>query len=68
MEDNLEFKDKIFFKNLNYTEKKVGYMDKEEIPHTYKEIETKEIIRNMQSADDLMRKYTHKAKRIIEED
>lgn len=68
LEDNLEFKDKIFFKNLNYTEKKVGYMDKEEIPHTYKEIETKEIIRNMQNADDLMRKYTHKAKRIIEED
>lgn len=68
LEDNLEFKDKIFFKNLNHTEKKVGYMDKEEIPHTYKEIETREIIRNMPNADDLMRKYTNRAKRIVEED
>ena len=68
LEDNLEFKDKIFFKNLNHTEKKVGYMDKEEIPHTYKEIETREIIRNMPNADDLMRKYTYRAKRIVEED
>ena len=68
LEDNLEFKDKIFFKNLIYTEKKVGNMDKEEIPHTYKEIETREIIRSMQNADDLIRKYTHRAKRIIDED
>ena len=43
-------------------------MDKEEIPHTYEEIETKEIIRNMQNADDLMRKYSNRAKRIVEED
>ena len=65
---NLEFKDKIFFKNLNDTERKVGNMDNKEIPHTYKEIETSEIIRRIPNAEDLMKKYTQRAHRIIVED
>lgn len=65
---NLEFKDKIFFKNLNDTERKVGNMDNTEIPHTYKEIETSEIIRRIPNAEDLMKKYTQRAHRIIVED
>ena len=43
-------------------------MDKKEISHTYKEIETKDIIRNIDNADSLLKKYTTKARRIVEED
>ena len=68
LESNLGFKDDIFFKNLNDTAKKVGNMDKKEISHTYKEIETKDIIRSIDNADSLLKKYTTKARRIVEED
>ena len=68
LESNLEFKDKIFFKNLCDTAKKVGNMDSDEISHTYKEIETRDIIRSIDNADSLMKKYTTKARRIVEED
>ena len=68
LESNLEFKDKIFFKNLCDTAKKVGNMDSDEISHTYKENETRDIIRSIDNADNLMKKYTTKARRIIEED
>ena len=68
LDNNLEFKDKIFFKNLNDTEKKVGNMDNKVIPHTYKEIETSEVIKNIPSAEDLLKKYTFRARRIVEED
>ena len=65
---NLEFKDEIFFKNLKDTERKVGNMDDKPIPHTYKEIETSKVIRNIPSAEDLLKKYTFRARRIVEED
>ena len=68
LESNLEFKDKIFFKNLCDTAKKVGNMDSDEISHTYKEIETRDIIRSIDNSDSLMKKYTTKARRIVEED
>ena len=61
----MEFKDEIFFKNLNDTESKVGNMDKvdkKRISHTYKEIETSEILSNLENANDLMNKYTQRAK------
>ena len=68
LESNLDFKENIFFKNLSDTTKKVGIMDTDEIPHTIKEIETKEIIKKIENADSLMKKYTTKARRIVEED
>ena len=68
LDNNLEFKDEIFFKNLKDTERKVGNMDDKPIPHTYKEIETSKVIRNIPSAEDLLKKYTFRARRIVEED
>ena len=67
LESNSDFKDNIFFKNLIDTEKKVGKMDninKEQISHNYKEFPTKKILRNIDNADNLYYKYSHKAKRI----
>ena len=71
LEYNREFKDDIFFKNLNDTHRKVGGMDKvdrRKIPHTFKEIETSKILKNHENAKDLLKKYTYRAKRIVEED
>ena len=71
LEYNREFKDEIFFKNLNDTHRKVGGMDKmdrRKIPHTFKEIETSKILKNHENARDLLKKYTYRAKRIVEED
>ena len=68
LENNLDFKDNIFFKILNDTERKVGNMDTKPISHTYKEIETRKIVRHLDNAEGLMKKYTQKAKRIVEED
>ena len=71
LENNLEFRDKIFFKNLLDTEKKIGKMDsidREQISHTFKEIETKNILKNIENSDSLIRKYITRAKRIYDED
>ena len=71
LENNAEFKDKIFFKNLLDTEKKVGKMDSintEQITHTFKEIESSKILRNIENGESLLNKYTLRAKRINEED
>ena len=71
LENNAEFRDKIFFKNLLDTEKKVGKMDSintEQISHTFKEIETSKILRNIEKGDSLLNKYTLRAKRINDED
>jgi len=70
LEQNMEFKEEIFFRNLTDTERKVGNMDKvdmKRISHTYKEIETSEILSNLENADDLMNKYTQRAKTVVEE-
>ena len=68
LEFNKNFKDDIFFKNLNDTHRKVGSMDKRKIPHTYREIETSKVLKNHENAQDLLRKYTYRAKRIVDED
>ena len=70
LENNREFKDDIFFRNLSDTERKVGNMDKvdmKKISHTYKEIETSEILSNLENANDLLNKYTQRAKTVVEE-
>ena len=70
LENNMEFKNDIFFRNLCNTERKVGNMDKiekERISHTYREIETSEILSNLENANDLLNKYTQRAKNVVEE-
>ena len=70
LEDNYDFKEDIFFKNLINTDMRVGDLDSKfirPISHTFKEIETKEIVKNFERTDDLIKKYTHKARLIDEE-
>ena len=71
LENNSEFKENIFFKNLLDTEKKIGKMDdlnEKQISHTFKETKTKDILRNIESENSLIRKYTIRAKRIYDDD
>ena len=71
LENNAEFRDKIFFKNLLDTERKIGKMDdinQKQISHNYKEVETKNILRKIENENSLLNKYTLRAKRIIVED
>ena len=42
-------------------------IEKERISHTYREIETSEILSNLENANDLMNKYTQRAKTVVEE-
>ena len=70
LENNSEFREKIFFKNLLDTEKKIGLMDSYEekpISHTFKEIETKDILRNIENEESLIKKYTLRANKIKDE-
>ena len=72
LENNAEFRDKIFFKNLLDTEKKIGimdsYKDKEKpISHTFKEIKTENILRNIDNEESLIKKYTLRAQKINDE-
>ena len=70
LKSNFDFKEDIFFKNLIDTDFKVGDMDsvkKRPVSHTFKEIETIEILRNHQNAEDLMNKYTKRARLIVDE-
>ena len=70
LENNSEFRDKIFFKNLLDTEKKIGLMDSYEekpISHTFKEIETKDILRNIENEESLIKKYTLRVNKIKDE-
>ena len=62
IENNVEFKNDIFFKNLIDTEKKVAIMDNAKISQfesTYK---------NYENMNDLMKKYTKRARIIVDED
>ena len=71
LENNSEFKENIFFKNLLDTEKKIGKMDdlnEKQISHTFKETKTRDILRNIESENSLIRKYTLRAKRIYDDD
>ena len=72
LENNAEFRDKIFFKNLLDTEKKIGIMDsykdkQNSISHTFKEIKTENILRNIDNEESLIKKYTLRAQKINDE-
>ena len=64
---NIEFKDNIFFKNLIDTEKKMAIMDKEEISHMNKKIRDRQKLK-FENMNDLMKKYSNRAKIIVDED
>lgn len=71
LEDNYDFKEDIFFRNLLNTDKKIGDMDNKymkPISHIFKEVETKEILNNNEKADDIMKKYINRAKLIGDDD
>ena len=64
---NLDFKDDIFFVNLNHFEKKVGDCDESILPHNFKEYKKEEFFKEYKSSSDLLKKYTDKANRIKNE-
>ena len=71
LENSSEFKENIFFKNLLDTEKKIGKLDdlnEKPISHTFKEVEVKDVLRNIENENSLIRKYTLRAKRIYDND
>ena len=71
LENNSEFRENIFFKNLLDTEKKIGKLDdlnEKQISHTFKEVKGKDILRNIENENSLIRKYTLRAKRIYDND
>ena len=61
---NLDFKDDIFFVNLNHFEKRVGDCDEKIIPHSFKEFKKTELFKEYKSSRELLQKYTNRAKRI----
>ena len=64
---NTNFKDDIFFVNLNHFEKKVGDCDEKLISHNYKDFKKGELFKEIKTSKELIQKYTEKAKRIREE-
>ena len=65
--DNLGFKDDVFFVNLNYCEKKVGDCDDKLISHSYKEYPKEKFFKEYPPHEELLNKYTKKAKKIRNE-
>ena len=61
---NIDFKDDIFFVNLNHFEKRVGDCDGKIISHSFKEFKSNELFKEYKSSQELLQKYTNRAKRI----
>ena len=67
VKDNMDFKENIFFVNLNHYENMIGNCDNKTISHTYKDLKKEELIKNNYlSAKELYNKYRNKAKIIKE--
>ena len=67
IKDNMDFKENIFFVNLNHYENMIGNCDKSNISHTYKDLKKEELLKNKYSpAKELYNKYRNKAKIIKE--
>ena len=67
IKENLEFKDDIFFVNLNYFENKVGNCDDRKISHSYKEYPKSEYFKEYLPSRELLKKYENKANKIIDD-
>lgn len=63
VKNNKEFKDEIFYTNVNGTEKKIGELDKTKKLHTYKEFPRSELLTGCLNYDGLLKKYIDRAKR-----
>ena len=67
IKDNADFKDNIFFVNLNHYENMVGNCDDKKISHTFKEYKKEELLKNQYlPTKELYNKYDRKAKIIKE--
>ena len=65
---NLDFKNNVFFVNLNHFEDEVGECDSKIIPHSFKRIQNDEILnKEIMSSQELLRKYIEKSKMIKKE-
>ena len=64
---NLDFKDDIFFVNLNHFEKRIGDCDDKLISHNFKEFKKDELFKKYLSPQELLGKYIDRAKRIKDE-
>ena len=67
IKENINFKDDIFFVNLNNFEEKVGNCDDRLILHSYKEYPKSEYFKEYMSSEDLLNKYIDKANVISNE-
>lgn len=67
IKENINFKDDIFFVNLNNFEKKVGNCDDRLILHSYKEYPKSEYFKEYLPSEDLLNKYIEKASVISNE-
>ncbi len=61
IKENIDFKDDIFFVNLNNFENKVGNCDDRLISHSYREYPKNEFFKEYLSSEDLLNKYIEKA-------
>ena len=67
VKDNMDFKENIFFVNLNHYENMIGNCDHKTISHTYKDLKKEELLKNKYlPAKELYNKYRNKAKIIKE--
>ena len=67
VKDNMDFKENIFFVNLNHYENMIGNCDNKIISHTYKDLKKEELLKNKYlPAKELYNKYRNKAKIIKE--
>ena len=63
IKENTDFKDNIFFVNLNHYENMIGNCDDKKISHTFKEYKKEELLKNQYlPAKELYNKYDRKAK------
>ena len=67
IKENSDFKENIFFVNLNHYENLIGNCDKNIIPHSYKDYRIEELLQKKYfPAKELYKKYDNKAKVIKE--
>ena len=67
VKDNMDFKENIFFVNLNHYENSVGNCDNEVVQHSFKEYKKEELLKNKYlPSKELYNKYDKKAKIIKE--
>ena len=63
VKDNMDFKENIFFVNLNHYENMIGNCDDKKISHTFKEYKKEELLKNQYlPTKELYNKYDRKAK------